>query len=180
MQYLVEDNLSNFKFWSGGRDRAEMFTSDQLDQIGEQLEEILGHIPTDTEINDLFWFDVKLVAGLIGVELDEDENVIEDKEEWAGNIIAEYDETLHAIYFDEFWFDASICGEPDWTSKSEVIEAFQDYIEDNWLQHAHEVLDEKFPYADEEVKDTFACEYWQNARTDEANCEDFKNYLEDQ
>ena len=179
MKYLVEDNLSNFQFWSGGRDRAEMFTSDQLDQIGELLEDAFGHIPTDTEINDLFWFDVKFVAGLIGVELDEDENVIEDKEEWAGNIIAEYDETLHSIYFDEFWFDASILGEPDWTSKSEVIDAFQEFIDDNWLQHAHEVLDEKFPDADEEVKDTFACEYWQNARTDEANCEDFKNYLED-
>ena len=46
MKYLVEDNLSNFQFWSGGRDRAEMFTSDQLDQIGELLEDAFGHIPT--------------------------------------------------------------------------------------------------------------------------------------
>jgi hypothetical protein len=181
MQYIVEENLSNFNFWSGGADRAKLFTLEQLDEIEEHLCEIFGdEIPTDTQINDLFWFDVDVVAGLIGVRLDEDENVIEDLEEWAGDIIAKYDETRHAIYFDDFWLDASICGEPDWKSKGEVIEAFDDYVSDNWLDHAHDVLDEKFPDANDEIKDEFACEYWQNADTDEKNVADFEEYLKSQ
>lgn len=49
-------------------------------------------------------------------------------------------------------------------------------ISDTWLDHAHEVLDEKFPDADEEEKDVFACEDWQNMLSDEQNCKDFEDY----
>ncbi len=40
MRYIVEENLHNFKFWSGGKDRADNCSVDELDSIEEFLEEI--------------------------------------------------------------------------------------------------------------------------------------------
>lgn len=48
---------------------------------------------------------------------------------------------------------------------------------DAWLEHAHEILDECFPDADEGIKDDFACEHWQSGMNDVENCESFKEYL---
>lgn len=50
------------------------------------------------------------------------------------------------------------------------------YIEDYWLDHAHNVLNKNFPKVDEGIKDEFACEYWQNGRSDEENINDFKKF----
>ena len=41
MKYYVEESLSNFKFWSGGKDRAELLNSDQFDSVEELLEEMM-------------------------------------------------------------------------------------------------------------------------------------------
>lgn len=71
MIYRVEENLTDFKFWSGGKDRADLLTYDELDELDGCLCELLGDEPTDTEINDLFWFNFGDVCNLIG--LDEDE-----------------------------------------------------------------------------------------------------------
>ena len=135
MKYIVEENLSNFKFWSGGADRARMFTASQLDDIGDALEREYADASeplTDTEINDLFWFDVGYVASLIGLELDEDENIIEDMEEWAGNIVVAAYPGIGDDCFDDFWFDqTSPHNEPDWSSKRDVLDEFEDWLEDH-------------------------------------------------
>ena len=65
----------------------------------------------------------------------------------------------------------------------ELLEAYglneeEEEPEEDWLDHAHEVLDEVFPEVDEMIKDDFACEYWQNGRSDEENIADFRNYFE--
>lgn len=49
--------------------------------------------------------------------------------------------------------------------------------EEDWLDHAHEVLDENFPEEDELVKDDFCCEHWQNGLSDEDNIANFKEYV---
>lgn len=180
MQWLVEDTLSNFQFWSGAKDTAAKLTTEQLDSIGEQLEEIFGHIPTDTEINDLFWFDEEFVFGLVGIKTDDDGDVIEDMEEWAGEIIADYNARLHEIYFDDFWYDASITGEPDWSSRSDVIDAFKDYVEDNWPSHALEILNDRFPELSKELKDEFVDNEWDTTKDDDDNVFDFEQWLEKQ
>lgn len=42
-----------------------------------------------------------------------------------------------------------------------------------WLDHAHDVLNERFPSMDDAILDDFACEYWQNCKTDEWNVRQF-------
>lgn len=61
-----ETALRNFGFWSGAKDRADMLTSSQLDAIETELEQIYPDGMTETELNDLFWFDFDFVCSLIG------------------------------------------------------------------------------------------------------------------
>jgi len=181
MQYIVEENLSNFKFWSGGKDRADTLTTEQLDQIGEELEQFYNAESielTDTQINDLFWFDFEWVCGLIGLKLDDGENVIEDMEVWSKEIISKTYPDIVETYFDDFWLDQTCPhNEPDWSNKQEVLEAFEEYLSDNWLDHAKSVLEEKYPDAFEEFGDDFACEHWQNCGSDDWNCSQFEEYV---
>ena len=69
MKIYQDINLSEFKFWSGAKAWAAEFTSEELDEIGEILEND-GYAPeggwTDTAVNDLFWFEPEFVASLIG------------------------------------------------------------------------------------------------------------------
>ena len=66
MTIHTETALRNFGFWSGAKDRADMLTSSQLDAIETELEQLYPDGMTETELNDLFWFDFDFVCSLIG------------------------------------------------------------------------------------------------------------------
>lgn len=66
MTIHTETALRNFEFWSGAKERADMLTSSQLDAIETELEQIYPDGMTETELNDLFWFDFDFVCSLIG------------------------------------------------------------------------------------------------------------------
>ena len=73
MKYTVEESLSNFKFWNGGKDRADNCSISELDSIEEFLEEIEPADGwTDTAINDIFWHDFDILAQHLGYEDEED------------------------------------------------------------------------------------------------------------
>ena len=64
---IIKDiNLQNFEFWSGAEELAEYLTTNELNQIGQQLEELYPDGLTETQINDLFWFDGEFICELIG------------------------------------------------------------------------------------------------------------------
>ena len=69
MKIYKEENLSGFEFWSGGKDNAEMLTSQELSQIEEILENDYPEGMSETEINDLFWFDFETVLEWINKEV---------------------------------------------------------------------------------------------------------------
>lgn len=71
-----EETLNNFDFWSGAKDNANMLTYKQLEQITEALEEIYPEGMTETQINDLFWFDFAYVCELIGLVYDVENDII--------------------------------------------------------------------------------------------------------
>ena len=70
MTIKTEQSLRNFEFWSGAKANAEMMTAEELDSVENALEELDPEGMTDTEINDLFWFDFDYVCELIGLEYD--------------------------------------------------------------------------------------------------------------
>lgn len=73
MKITSEINLSDFKFWSGAEDNAEMLTNTQLDEIGNILEEDYPNGIDETELNDMFWFNFRYVCSLIDFTPNEDE-----------------------------------------------------------------------------------------------------------
>lgn len=71
MIWKVYDSLHNFKFWGGAKDRADLLTDDELDRIENELVDFFNGIPTDSEINDLFWFDFDIICNMLGTTEDE-------------------------------------------------------------------------------------------------------------
>lgn len=65
MEYLTENKLTNFKFWAGAS--SHNFTYQELIDIESSLEDIYTEI-TETEINDLFWFEEEFICKLIGLK----------------------------------------------------------------------------------------------------------------
>lgn len=79
MTIKTEQSLRNFEFWSGAKSNAEMMTCEELDSVENALEDLYPEGMTDTEINDLFWFEFESVCELIGLEYDiETDEIIRD------------------------------------------------------------------------------------------------------
>lgn len=61
MQYDVDFDIDSFEFWGGARDRMDGATDEQREEVAERIEEYLscpdGRMPTETDINDLVWFE---------------------------------------------------------------------------------------------------------------------------
>jgi len=72
MKLYKEESISNFEFWSGAKDNADKLTSAELDQIESILEDTYPDGMSETELNDLFWFEFETVAEWIGKEVCED------------------------------------------------------------------------------------------------------------
>lgn len=72
MRYYVDESLCNFQFWGGAKERANLLTLEEFEQIEFELENIYSDGLEDGEINDIFWFDFDFIAQLLGYE-DEDE-----------------------------------------------------------------------------------------------------------
>ena len=66
MRIYEEISLSNFEFWSGGADKASYLTSEELETIENILEDTYPEGISDTDLNDLFWFDDDLIAEWLG------------------------------------------------------------------------------------------------------------------
>lgn len=61
MKYTVEESLYNFKAWSGGKvtldDLLEHGVVDGAEEYIEMIFADREELPTDTEINDILWFE---------------------------------------------------------------------------------------------------------------------------
>jgi hypothetical protein len=74
MNYSVNRKLANFDFWAGAVAVAEVITYSEFQLIEECIEDVFGDGVTETQINDIFWFETELICSIIGItqeELDE-------------------------------------------------------------------------------------------------------------
>lgn len=71
MKYTVEENLYNFKAWSGGKDTLDdLWAYDVVDEAEEYINMITEgreELPTKTEINDILWFDRNSIYSYCGI-----------------------------------------------------------------------------------------------------------------
>ena len=68
MKTYNDINLSSFDFWSGAKDNAAKLTSNQLDEVELNLEELYPDGLSETQLNDIFWFEFDTVLEWIGLE----------------------------------------------------------------------------------------------------------------
>lgn len=61
MKYIVEKSLYDFKAWAGGKDTLDDLRKfnvvDKAEQYISMIMECREELPTDTEINDVLWFE---------------------------------------------------------------------------------------------------------------------------
>jgi hypothetical protein len=89
MKIYSETSLSSFEFWSGAKDKAAYLTDQEMDQIESILEDAYPDGMTDTQLNDLFWFDDDTIAEWLGYSSfeeimfrdDEEDETDEDEED---------------------------------------------------------------------------------------------------
>ncbi len=70
MKITSELNLTEFKFWSGARVFAEQLTYTELKTLEDMFEGMFEEM-TETELNDLFWFEESFLCELIGLDVDD-------------------------------------------------------------------------------------------------------------
>jgi len=73
MKITTEQSIANFKFWSGAKSNASELTFSQLNEIESILEEIYPDGLSETELNDLFWFDFETVKDWLNITDEEEE-----------------------------------------------------------------------------------------------------------
>lgn len=72
MKVTEELSLSNFDFWGGAKERAQMLTINELNEIESQLNDLYPDGIDATQINDIFWFDFDWISQMLGYEDEED------------------------------------------------------------------------------------------------------------
>ena len=70
MKITSELNLTNFEFWSGAKDHK--FTYNELKEIESQLKDLYPDGMTETQVNDLFWFENETLCDWIGLDYEAD------------------------------------------------------------------------------------------------------------
>ena len=88
MTYTVETSLADFPAWSGAVHTLDvLIEKDLCDTVEACLVDVLGEYPTDTEINDMLWFETDAIAEWCGFSsweaLENGEEEDEEKEEEA-------------------------------------------------------------------------------------------------
>lgn len=75
MTMTIEKKLRDFDFWGGAATNAAKLTSEELDELESQLEEISelnGDGPmSTTEVNDFMWFDFETICEWLGLDYEE-------------------------------------------------------------------------------------------------------------
>lgn len=66
MKIISDIDLKDFNFWSGARDTAAQLDDDQFEQLEAILEDAYPDGMTDTQLNDIFWFDSDTIFEWVG------------------------------------------------------------------------------------------------------------------
>lgn len=126
MKTYTEQSLRNFQFWSGAKDFAETLTDEQFDQIEMILEDLYPEGMSETEINDLFWFEEETIREWLDLPTEEQKEANQEIEKWEDNN-SEYVEWVLDEYF-------SIGDRDDRNCWEDIL----DYLDDEAIQEEYE------------------------------------------
>ena len=81
MKLYTETSIKDFDFWSGAADTVKYLTEDELDEIENILEDLYPDGMSETELNDLLWFEDDMIADWLGYDSFEDIMNRDDEED---------------------------------------------------------------------------------------------------
>lgn len=87
MKIYSEISLRNFEFWSGAADFANSLTCEQLDQVEVILEDTYPEGMSDTEINDIFWFEQDTIREWLDLPTEDQEETKTEIDKYDSNYI---------------------------------------------------------------------------------------------
>lgn len=68
MKIVSEVSIADFEAWSGGKDTLDrIIAEDKCDELEAILEDLYPDGMTDTQLNDLLWFEPETVYGWLGI-----------------------------------------------------------------------------------------------------------------
>ena len=146
MYIKSELNLNTFEAWSGAVDTLDRIrNAGKCEELEACLEDLYPDGMTDTELNDLLWFDADSVFEWVGlrtesqvqIELDEAKCQLSDLREELEDLLADY--------------DGECIGIADWERKEIWEETYKDDVEDlkQQIADAEEAVEElEEEYAD--------------------------------
>lgn len=68
MKIYYEDYLHDFNFWSGAKDNVKYLTEDDFNVIEFELERMYPDGIDETDLNDLFRFDMDEISKILGYD----------------------------------------------------------------------------------------------------------------
>ena len=99
MKIVSKISIANFEAWSGGKDTLDRIISeDKCDELEAILEELYPDGMTDTQLNDLLWFEPETVFNWVGIRT---ESEIREELEEAREKLAELKEEFEDAMIDE-------------------------------------------------------------------------------
>ena len=118
MRLYVEFDINNFEAWSGAKETLERIQREgKCAELENVLEELYPDGMTETELNDLLWFDSESVYEWLGIRSEAQiEKEIEEAEE-------EVEEKLSDLEFD---LDDDLTEE----ERKDIIESYQPEIDE--------------------------------------------------
>ena len=73
MKITSEMSLKNFKAWSGAKDTLnKLIELDKCDELEFILDDLYPDGLTDTQLNDILWFDDEWIFETLGIETEEE------------------------------------------------------------------------------------------------------------
>lgn len=66
MKIYTENSLRHFDFWSGAKETVKYLTDEELDTIETILEDYYPEGMSETQVNDIFWFEDDWIAEMLG------------------------------------------------------------------------------------------------------------------
>lgn len=68
MRVYAEKSLFDCEFWAGGLDTFNALLPHELQEVENILDDLFPDGLSETELNDLFWFDCDTIAEWLGFE----------------------------------------------------------------------------------------------------------------
>lgn len=79
MKIFTETSLLNFDAWSGAKETKETIIDNcKIDEFDSLIEELYPEGLTDTQLNDLLWFESEWIFENLGIEEEEEEDDDDD------------------------------------------------------------------------------------------------------